>query len=322
MQRRGGRILAGLAALGLCAAGWVWATWPDPPPPTDWANDYNTALTPGTAPPGTPDTYDLTARPADSIAPGTVVEKSAPRGWSHLVIKSLPRVRDDQRAGLSQLVVQKAGWMFTAFVADVVPDGGRFRLRAIGLGLGANVNGRDTILTPETVGRFELIGREILSKGYEVQRKAVVVVHGPSMALLDTPVWFRCADGHRLVRYRYALLADTATGRLDVLLWRLGVEGGACGELERAVWLNPNTIDPAELVVDRAKVNRLGIPADDAFAVEKLPPGRAVAIPADLHRLAGQTRFTVDEARALDTGLRNLIVHVSAPSVTPTREAP
>lgn len=305
-------ITAGLVALGLCVAGWVWATWPAAPPPPDWSAEYNTA--PQSPNGDSPAAYDLTARPPEQIATGTVVDRTAPKGWSHLIIKSLPHVREDQKKSLPALTVEKAGWMFTAFTADVVPDehaGGkrfRFRFRAAGLGLGANVNGRDTILTPDSKDHLGWIGREILTKGYEVQRKSVVVFQGPSMGLVDTPVWFRCGDDNRLVRYRYALLVDTATGRLDTLVWRLGVEGGACGDLERAVWLNPDTIDPAELLVDRRKVNRLGIPGDDAFAVDGLPPGRAtLPIPPDLRQLAGQTRFTAAEAHALDTGLRKII---------------
>lgn len=313
MARRIGWIAGGLAALGLCVAGWVWATWPAAPPPPDWSGEYNTAPPPPEA--GSPDGsdgYDLTARPPEQIAPGTVVDRTAPKGWSHLVIKSLPHVREDQKKGLPALTVEKAGWMFTAFTADVVPDDRagrkRFRFRAAGLGLGANVNGRDTILTPDSKDHLGWIGREILTKGYEVQRNAVVVLQGPSIGLVDTPVWFRCDDDNRLVRYRYALLVDTAAGRLDTLVWRLGVEGGACGDLGRAVWLNPDTIDPAELLVDRRKVNRLGIPADDAFAVDGLPPGRAtLMIPPDLRPLAGQTRFTAAEAHSLDAGLRKMI---------------
>ena len=148
-------------------------------------------------------------------------------------------------------------------------------------------------------------GGEILTKGYEVQRKAVLVFSGPTMALLDTPVWFRCGDDNRLVRYRYAMLVDPATGRLDNLLWRLGGEGG--GGLDEAILLKPDTLDPAELVVDRKKVSRFGVPGDDAFAVDKMPAGRAVPLPADVRKLAAQTRFTADEAHALDTRLRKLL---------------
>lgn len=320
MARGGMWIVGGVGAAALIAAGVVWAIWPAAPVPPDWSNQYNTAGTPDPSAdsPGElldiPATYDLVSRPADSLPPGTIVESKPPRGWSHLVIKSLPRIRDDQKANLSALAVEKASWMFTAFLADVsketVAGRTRHRFNKLGLGLGASANGRDTILTSETAVKLgagiSLVNGEILDKGYEVQRKAVLVFSGPSMALLDTPVWFRCDGENRLVRYRYALLVDPASGRLDTLLWRIANDDGIGGDLERAVWLKPNTVDIAELVVDRTKV-RLRIPGADAFAVAKMPAGPTVAIPADLRPLAGQTRFTAEQAHALDTRLRTLL---------------
>ncbi|MBX9579298.1 MAG: hypothetical protein K2X87_03240 [Gemmataceae bacterium] len=298
MTRRGW-VIAGLAAALLGAGGLaVWATWPESVPPPDWS-----AL------------YDTEARPAESIAPGTVVGTGPPAGWSHLVIKSLPRVREDQRAGLPSLTVDKAAWMFTVFAADVVPEQQgphtRYRLRAAGLGLGAAVKGRgDVVLTSDT-GRklgaeLGLFGGLILDKGYEVQRRAVVPVLGPTLGLVDTPVWFRCQNGHKLIRYRYALLPDPATGRLDVLMWSLGADGAGCGELAEVVRIAPSTIDEAELVVDRKKVNAFGAPSDDAFAVERFPPGKRQPLPADLRPLAARTRFTADEAGELERRLRAL----------------
>lgn len=298
-MRRGAWVIAVVAAAGLGAGGLgVWATWPDSVPPPDWSAEY-----------------DLAAHPAEPIAPGTVVGSGPLDGWSHLVIKSLPRVRDDQRAGLPALTVEKASWMFTVFAADVVAEQQgphtRFKLRAVGLGLGAAVKGKgDVVLTSDT-GRklgaeLGLFGGLILDKGYEVQRRAVVPVLGPTMGLVDTPVWFRCGDGHKLIRYRYALLPDPASGRLDVLLWSLGADGASCGELAEIVRIAPNTIDAAELVVDRKKVNRFGAPSDDAFAVEQFPPGRRQPLPADLRPLAARTKFTPDEARDLERRLREL----------------
>lgn len=291
-------ILAVLGLAGLCIAGVVWATWPDPPALPDWSNDY-----------------DLTARHPDELPAGTVVGTSAPEGWSHLVIKSLPRVHPRDRDKLLSYAADKASWMFTAFVADVVPESRgehtRHKLRAVSLGLGASVNGRDIILKPDTgteVGtRLGPIEREILTKGYEVQRKAMMVVHGPSFGLVDTPVWFRCGPDNRLIRYRYALLVDITSGRLDVLVWRLEPEDGSCGGLTELVRLNPDMIDEAELVVDPRRVT-LGLPAEDALAVEKMPPGRRLPFPADLRGLAAQTRFTPEEAHALETRLRSLLV--------------
>ncbi len=128
----------------------------------------------------------------------------------------------------------------------------------------------------------------------------------PGFGLLDTPVWFRCGDTNKLVRYRYALLADRTTGRLDVLMWSLGADAAPCQQLAEVVRVAPNTIDPAELVVHRRKVNRLGMPSDDAFAVEVLPPGTRRPMPDDLRPLAATTRFTAESARDLDARLRRL----------------
>lgn len=322
MRRRGVKIIGGLIVLGGCVAAIVRATWPESPPIPDWSSEYNTAPSPNTAEstqPGAFSDYDLVARPPDLIPPGTVIGQSAPPGWSHLVIKSLPRVRQDQRAGLPALTVQKAGWMFTAFLADVVANGeggpNRYRLRTVALGLGTSVKGQDMILTAESGPRFHAdlgwIGREILTKGYEVQAKALLVVHGPSLGLLDTPVWFRCGNANRLVRYRYALLPNAQAGRLDVLAWRLGDDSGGCNGLEELVLVAPNTIDEAELVVDRRKVNTFGIPSDDAFAVDTMPPGRRLSFPPDLRTLASRKRFSVDEVRTLETRLRQFLANLS-----------
>ncbi len=313
MARRGLWILGTLFTLGFALAGVVWATWPEAPSIADWSDEYDTTprpiervsyITADSA------TYDLTAKPADSLEPGTIVEKSAPEGWSHLVIKSLPRVRDSEKKDLPELTVEKASWMFTAFLANVKKDeNGRHKFDKAALGLGAKARKRDTILTAETGrklgGDLGLFGGEILKKGYEIQNKAVLVFSGPSMALLDTPVWFRVGDDNKLVRYRYAMLVDPGSGRLDTLLWRLGTDGVGTS-FDDAVWLKPDTVDVAELVVDRRKVNRFGIPSDDAFAVDKMPGGLKIAIPAAIQKLAAQTRFTADEAFALDSALRKI----------------
>jgi len=278
------------------------ARWLRPSATPAWANDY-----------------DLSARPPETIEPGTEVDRGPPAGWSHLVIKSLPRVKPGEESRVPtplgfgrDLVVRQAAWMFTAFAADVVPERQgehtRFRLRAIGLGLGAKVNGRDLVLTAadaERVGyKLNWIEKQTLETGYRIQGQARVVVHGPSFAILDTPVTFHCGTKNRIIRYRYALLVDAPTGTLDVLAWRLGDAEG-CADLSRAVLLHPNTIDEAELLPD---TSMSGIPNEFWFGVGNLPPHRsAVAIPTELHDRAAQTKFTPEAAGELEAAIRKLL---------------
>jgi hypothetical protein len=276
------RLAAGLlGGLSLCGVA-AWTLWPVPPTP-NWVAEY-----------------DVAARPAEAIPPGTVIERGPPPGWSHLVIKAVGHIRPDHRDRVNDFTARMAGWMFTAFLADVGCEGSRHYLRAVALGLGTAVNGKDTIVTPESPG-VGLVGRTLLTKGYGRQRQTTVAVHGPTMALVDTPTWFRCGDKNRLVRYRYALLVDVPTGRLDVLAWVLD-----CGPDEMAL-LEPNTIDEVELFVDRKEFT-LGVPSEAAFAVDRLPRGRAtIVMPAELRPLLRETRFTPQTAAGLETALRQLL---------------
>ena len=296
-------VSAGVAGLTLLVT-IVWAVWPSSVLAPDWVADY-----------------DVTARPPEAILPGTVIERSAPAGWSHLVIKSLPRVRPEHREKVSALTVRMTSWMFVAFVADVQAErrgeAVQYRLRAIGLGLGSSVNGRDTIVTPDTADRhgieLNLITRPILTKGYEIQRLAVVVVHGPTLALVDTPVWYRCEEKNRLIRFRYALLVDGSTGRLDVLAWALDSLGG-CSDPSLAVVLAPDTIDEAELIPDPSKFTAGLTTADDSFGVDRLPPHRQrLVLTPEVQALGAKARFTPDEARELEAGLRRLLGAQSTP---------
>lgn len=206
-------------------------------------------------------------------------------------------------------------WMFTAFAADVVPERpgahARYRLRAIGLGLGANVNGRDTVFTADTAAglgvELDFVRKEVITTSYRVQDRARVVLHGPTCAVLDTPVSFRCGDRNRMVRLRYALLVEPRGGTLDVLCWRAG-DGDACADLSRAVLLHPNTVDEAELVADPKGFSAIGIPGELAFGVDTLPPHRLeVTLPEALRPLAGASRFSAADAGALERGLRALV---------------
>lgn len=283
----------GVASLAAVAA---WAAWPN-------------ASTSQRAP-----EYDLTAAAPEEIKPGTVVDPKNHPGWSDLVLKSQPRIRPDQVGKVNDLTARMAGWMITAMLADVqkadAAGGPRHRIRAVGVGLGTAIKDKDTVITPETGDRFGadtgFITRSILSKGYDVQRKSRVVVRGPTFWLIDTPVWFAEGGKHRLDRYRYALLVDEPTGRLDSLVWRLDADGKVGGSPAGAVWLNPEAVDAPQLVVDSNEIT-LGIPSEAAFAVDRLPAaGGAIGLPPELVKLAGQPKYAAAEAGALEAGLRKM----------------
>jgi hypothetical protein len=264
-------------------------------------------LPPRVPPPWVPQ-YDVSARPLELLPPGTVVGDGPPPGWSHLVIKSLPRVRPEHRSSVDALTARMTSWLFTAFVADVTRDRPH-RLREVAVGLGTEVNGKHTVLDVESAKRHGVelnwITREILTKALEAQAMARVVVHGPTMGLVDTAVWFRCGVSNRLIRLRYALLVDPETGRLDVLMWALAPPD--CRDPHEAAWLSHSQIDPAGLVPDKTQFSLVGIPSEAAFGIDRLPAHRAkVRLPDELMPLATRMTFTPEEARELEAGVRQV----------------
>jgi hypothetical protein len=277
-------------------------------------------MRPSVTPPSWADDYDVAAIAPEAIAPGTVVENGPPDGWSHLIIKSLPRVKPSEIPRIPTpigrgIIVRQASWMFTVFAADVVKEEHgshtRYRLRAVGLGLGATVNDRDVVLTSDSAEKLgepmDFIKKTTLDTGYGIQQQSRVVVHGPSFALVDTPVTFRCGDHNRMVRFRYGLLVDSHTGQLNVFCWQIGAEGGECADLSRAVLLAPNTIDKAELVVDPEGFKN-DLPTELSFGVDGLPPHKLeVRLPPQLNPLVGKTKFTPEEAHTLEDSLRKLL---------------
>lgn len=275
----------------------VWAVWPIPAPTPILAADY-----------------DVTATKPEIIAPGTVVGNTAPEGWSHLVLKSLPRVRPSEKDKVNDLAARMSGWMLTVLTVDVAKSADnppRYRFRTVGLGLGTSIKGKDTVITPDTGKKFGadmgFVTRTILEKGYDTQAQATLVVKGPSMGILDTPVWFKWGTKNTLIRYRYVFLVDEATGRLDSLVWPIG-PGGQLAQNPDAFHVAANTVDEVELVPDPKEFNLLGIPTDAGFAVDRMPKQSAkYPIPKDLLKLAAASKFTSAEASKLEQGLRGLL---------------
>jgi hypothetical protein len=261
------------------------------------------------------------------IRPGTAIDDRAPAGWTHLVLKSQPRLPDAERRKVGETTADLATMAFMATAADVQPeiqDGQRrYRLARIGIGVGMPVRGRDLIVSPDTQralgADLGLAARLVLSGVYEKQMDVRLVAASRTGAIMDTPASMPRGGVHAAVILRYVFLADPATGRLDTVVWRIdrdarGNYEGAVGDLE---WLPPNKKVDAVLQVDLREFT-LGVPSDRAFAVMRIPAGqRQFAIPEALRPAAGAPRLSAEAARQLDSGLRQLIREAEAP-----REAP
>jgi len=264
-----------------------------------------------------PPAYRVIPQRIEQIAPGTVVGNAAPKGWSHLVIKSYLHPGSGDVAQLSETTRQLAGFLITVMVAraqeEQVDGQIRYRLSRVAVGLGTRINGRDVIISPATQQRLGanlgFLARIVLDKANESQQENLVVIKSRTLAVVDTDAALVRNGKHRPVMLRYALLLDPITGRLDSLVWGIDCDPqrryrGAFGPIE---WLPPNKVQEVALDVD-AKEFTLGIPSELAFALTALPRGqKQIPLPDDWKVVASQPRFTPAMAQLLENKLREAV---------------
>jgi hypothetical protein len=278
---------------------------PQPPPPP-------------TAP-GTPavTAYDVTIRPVELVAPGGVADREPPPGWSHLIIKSYPRVGAGDVSKVPEMTVPLAALFHPLMAADVQPEQRpgqtRYRFHKVGVGLATTINGHDVVVSPDTQrqlgANLGLFAGMVLKGMYEGQQHGRVIVSSEAFALVDTTGTMLLGDKHRPVITRHALLVDTQTGRLETLMWRIDLAGkndyaGAAGPI---VWLPPGKIQEAVLHVDAGEFH-FGIASENALATMRLPEGqKEFPLPPTLQQIAGQPRLTPAEALQLEMALRGML---------------
>jgi hypothetical protein len=296
------RFLASLAAVGLLGRGAASAAENDP----------------------TLARYDVTPRPIELIPPGTVVEKTAPAPYTHLIVKSFPRLGAGDVDAVSDMIKELASFLHTALVAKVAPydvnGARRYRLAEVATGFSANVPGRgDTVLSPDTEKKLganlSFFARMVLSRCYEEQQKSRYVVRSDTMAIVDTPATMLREGKHRWVIIRYAILVSERSGRLDALVWMIDLDGQGrhAASVAEISWLAPNFIVDGVLRVDASQFT-FGIPSDLAFACITPPQTeRRVPIPESLAALSAIPQFTREQARTAEIELWKVLQQLVSP---------
>jgi hypothetical protein len=262
---------------------------------------------------------DVTVRSVEMIQPGTVIGNQAPRGWTHLVIKSRPRMEREMARKVADSTAELASLLFTAIVADVradphAQDEARFCLARVGVGVGTRLSGRDVILSSETQQQLGadlgILEQMVLSGGEKELKKMRCTARSRTLAILDARGVLAVEGRHYPVVLRYALLVNPRTGRLDTLLWVLHFKGEQQqygGPLTHIQWLPPNLVDDCLLHVDTNEFI-FGFPTSLAFAMARPPQGwRVIAFPNELRGAAVQARFAPAVAQNLQWELHKLV---------------
>jgi hypothetical protein len=213
-----------------------------------------------------------------------------PAGWSHLVIKSLPRLATGDLDTVSSQAFETAQRIRLAIVADVrrSPSGPiSFYLERVGVGLCAPAQDGlgDVVVTPTSVegsqGPWMAKQRIVLAATSLDLSRVRLTAATPTFAQIRTPVMFLVSGSHRKIDVCYALVVNSQNGALGTLAWSEAPHANSQRPSVAAVRVlsSPVFDCPIDIQAKRVWGN---IPVSWSFAVRDLPPGTPVAVSPDL----------------------------------------
>jgi hypothetical protein len=246
------------------------------------------------------------------VSPGIQVGNNAPKGWSHLIIKSMPSLQSGDSNSLPATARSTATLFRTVIVANVarsksLPD--RFCLDRVGLGLCVPHDGSDVVVESSSASAAKsalgLIELHVLGRAEQELNRGRLIVRSPTFALFAGPSTLLVRSVHEAVMLNYAILVEPRQGSLSTLVWPSSTEAGAKPAPRELVLLPPNAIFQSGL--DVAAERLLGtIPVSWSFALRSLPPGTRLRIPDEFRSALADPRRLHEDVNGLESRLREI----------------
>jgi hypothetical protein len=257
--------------------------------------------------------WNFQPQPLAQIPAGTAFVDQPPAGWSHIVLFVESRLASGDVEVVSKTVEHYCQLLKPVVLANVRQTDRGHMLEQVAIGFTTLVDGQHTVITSETYRQLGaslgLIGGHVLAGNERMLNDFQQVARSPLNMVIDTPVIMLHNDQHVDMTMRLAVWVTPTSGQLGTAVWLLD-ENGAEGEY--SVVEETFHFVPAGTWEDRVlnvKKNRFtfGIPAADAFAMVRLPPGTPFRIPASLQEQAGRRQFDAASYRELWSALGNAL---------------
>ncbi|RUL87438.1 hypothetical protein [Tautonia sociabilis] len=240
------------------------------------------------------------------LEPGAEVSQGPPRGWSHRVMRSVPRLSTGDLADLPESAGATATRFRTVIAAEVVADPrSGARLARVGLGNAVPVGELELVVTPEgpkaVLRRLGVVDRVVLLAAQAKLDQGVLLARSPTFALSRNPTVLVVDGEHRETALCYAILVDPDTGALTTLCWPIPGPGEP---LESVTLLAPGLSFDAP--IDVRATRRVGpVVVSWSFALGSPPPGRRIDLPGPIARVLARPDANAPEA--VERALRSLL---------------
>jgi hypothetical protein len=220
------------------------------------------------------------------LTAGSRIGDKAPEGWTHLVIKSIPGLESGDLDTLPAAASKTATMFRNVMLADVQPVGldRQFILSRVALGIcvpAQDGTDDDVVVSSDRLQslsiKLSMVEQIVLEAAETEMAEGRIIAFTSTFALLRAPVMLVVQGKHRKVDLYYAFCVDPATGKLRVGAWSMWPGDVKQPPPPSLIELAPKTIYKCAVDVQARRV--LGVvPFSWTFAMQKLPPGKALAI--------------------------------------------
>lgn len=262
-----------------------------------------------------------TVRELQRIEAGTLISaENAHAHWNRVVLLARPRIASGDVESLPTAIRESVSDFVLTIMASVeeFPDPNtaepRFRLADVGLGYSTDVDGELRAVSVADAGKagvnLGLFARMLLIENEKQLKTAKIVTRTSTLMIIDAPAYVLRDGEHYECVMRHFIWVDTSTGRNAALVWLIDQDSTGnpivdLSELPR--WAPAGLQEDRAIHVDGREFNMFGIPGKKAFAMESMPPGKAVAWTEEARSLAALPSYTVDTLRSLSDALNAML---------------
>ncbi|TWT37763.1 hypothetical protein KOR34_27260 [Posidoniimonas corsicana] len=253
---------------------------------------------------------DFRARGLERLAPGVLDPESPPQGYSHVVMIAWPRIPVEQARSISATTAKFAQMFGSAILADVRrdPQTGLHRLNRVAIGHTMRSEGGVQIVSPKSEG-LTFLASQVLASGEKELDKIRQIARYDTAVLFESPAVILRGGAHQELKVRHFVWTSAKLGGLASVVWLVDEAPPSGPTLvdNQVVQLPSRFTDDRVLSVDPAQFSFVGTPGKTAFAMTRLPRGRAIAVGPELARLAAAPAYDNQTLPALARGLAQAV---------------
>jgi hypothetical protein len=241
-----------------------------------------------------------------TISPGTSFTDSPPEGWSNIVLFVEGRLGAGDFEDVSSRVKRYSKMFNLVILADVGKDAqGVHRLQKTGVGFTTKIKDRNTVITlatEEDLGaELGFIARSVFEANEESLNDIKRIARSKNHVIFDAPTMMLYKGEHELMTVRYLVWVSTKTGRLNTFVWLMDnpESDRAYKLMEPAIQMLPENMKEDRVMNVKGDRFTFGIPAKDAFALVRIPQGKAIPYTPRLEKVAGLRNYDRDSLTEL-----------------------